>query len=42
LSVKIHNVMHLKKESSRRPPQSASAGFVVSDDIFAGAEVGGR
>ena len=39
LSVKIHNMMHMKKTTYHSPPQSASAGFEVSDDIFAEAEI---
>jgi len=39
LSIKIHNMWHVKKVSYHSPPQSSATGFEVSDDIFAESEV---
>ncbi|KAI4235541.1 MAG: hypothetical protein LQ349_003086 [Xanthoria aureola] len=39
LSVKIHNMLHTKKVPYHSPPQAASTGFEVSDDMFDQAEV---
>jgi len=39
LSIKLHNMFHVKKVTYRSPPQSASTGFEVTDDIYDEAEI---
>ncbi|KAH7001760.1 hypothetical protein B0J12DRAFT_692603 [Macrophomina phaseolina] len=39
LSIKCHNMFHLMSRNYHGPPQSASTGFEIQDDIFAEAEV---
>ncbi len=38
LSIKIHNAFHLKKVDYRSPPQSASTGFELTDDLLQESE----
>jgi len=37
-SIKIHNMLHLKKVPYSSPPQSAANGFDVTEDVYASAE----
>jgi hypothetical protein len=39
LSVKVHNMFHIKKVSFRSPPQASATGFEVTSDIYDEAEV---
>jgi len=39
LSIKIHNMFHIKKVNYHSPPQAGATGFEVSDDIFGDSEV---
>lgn len=39
LSIEIHNAFHLKKVDYRSPPQSASTGFELTDDLMQESEV---
>ena len=38
LSVKIHNMFHIKKVDYHSPPQASSTGFEIPDDIMSSAE----
>lgn len=39
LSIKLHNMFHMKKVSYHSPPQAASTGFEVADDLYNDAEI---
>lgn len=39
LSIKIHNMLHVKKVPYHSPPQSSATGFEVSEDMFSEAEI---
>lgn len=38
LSIKIHNMLHIKKVTYHSPPQVASTGFEVTDDMYSKME----
>ncbi|CAG8979188.1 hypothetical protein HYALB_00000324 [Hymenoscyphus albidus] len=37
-SIKIHNVLHMKKVSYSSPPQSAANGFEISEELYSAVE----